>query len=212
MTPTDRAAPLCPRPTFEPWWGQRSPEPMTLGSFGELSRMSSVWRASRIGTVTEVSTGFRLALGVALAALLVVRLHLASLPLRGRATTLSFSELGLVGVGLAVLTFHCAAMFFRSLAERVPGAGNVISDIRALGIVSLLWYAVPSLLVLVGLRRLPRVALLVPVVALLFIGVTMYDGGSLDQHLFALFVGVVALAATFATLVRPPSRSTRFTV
>lgn len=165
-------------------------------------------RPSRVGSVIDVSPGFRVALGLAVALLLAARLLLAGLPLRGRATTLTLSEIGLVGVGLAALTFHCAAMFFTSVAERIPGTGDVIDDIRALGTASVFWYAAPAVLVLVGLRRLHWVALIVLVVALLSVGVTMYNGGPLGQHLFALFVGVVALAATLASLVQPPSRST----
>jgi hypothetical protein len=35
----------------------------------------------------------------------------------------------------------------------------------------------------------------------------MYNGGSLYQHLVAIWVGVVLLAAVLATLVMPPSTS-----
>lgn len=38
------------------------------------------------------------------------------------------------------------------------------------------------------------------------VGVTMYDGGSLDVHLAAIFASVVVLAVIVAALVLPPSR------
>jgi len=108
-----------------------------------------------------------------------------------------------------VLTFHCVAMFFASVAARLPGTGDVVSDIRALGTASVLWYVAPAVLVLLGLRRLLHWgALIVTVIVLLSFGVTMYDGGPIDQHLFAPFISVVALAAMLASLVEPPSRST----
>lgn len=154
-----------------------------------------------------MSAGFLVALALAVATLMAARLFGARLPLRSRATVLTFSEVSFVVVGSAVLAFHCVAMFFTSVAEHVPGAGAVIDDIRALGIASALWYAAPALLVLLGIRRLYRGGVVVAVVALLSVGVTMYDGGPLDRHLFALFVGVVALAATLISLVTLPSRS-----
>ena len=157
----------------------------------------------------DVSTGFLIALGLAVATLVAARLFLAGLPLRGRATTLRFSEVGFVGVGLAVLTFHCVALFFASVAARLPGTGDVVSDIRALGTASVLWYVAPAVLVLLGLRRLLHWgAQIVTVIVLLSFGVTMLDGGPIYQHLFALFISVVALAAMLASLVEPPSRST----
>ena len=62
----------------------------------------------------------------------------------------------------------------------------------------MVWYVVPALLVVTGLRRLPSLALAGVVVALLAIGVTMYNGGPLDTHLIAIFSGVVVLAAVLA--------------
>jgi hypothetical protein len=98
-------------------------------------------------------------------------------------------------------------MFFTSLAERLPGTATAIQDIRALGTASVTWYAVPAIAVLLGLRRLHWCALGVAALALLSIGTTMYNGGSLYQHLVAIWVGVVLLAAVLATLVMPPSTS-----
>jgi peptidoglycan/LPS O-acetylase OafA/YrhL len=96
-------------------------------------------------------------------------------------------------------------MFFTSLAERVPGSDSVIQDIRALGTASVVWYVLPAIAVLLGLRRLPWSALGLAAFALLWIGITMYNGGSLDRHLVAIWMGVALLAAVLAALVMPPT-------
>jgi peptidoglycan/LPS O-acetylase OafA/YrhL len=113
-------------------------------------------------------------------------------------------DAALVAGGSVLLAWHCLAMFFTSLAERVPGTDTAIQDIRALGTASLIWYVVPAFVVLAGLRRLHRGALGVAALALLAIGLTMYNGGSLEQHLVAIWVGVVLLAGVLAVLVLPP--------
>lgn len=181
-------------------WTAQRPEPARQGLFG---RYSSRYRV-------VVSTGFLITLGLAVASLATVRLLVPGLPLSGRTTTLRFTEVVVVGVGLAALAFHCVAMFFPDVAERLPATAGAISDIRGLDTASIVWYGAPALLVMFGLRRLHRGALTVIAVALLSVGVTMYNGGPLDQHLFVLFIGVVSLAAVLAVLVRP--RTNRTTV
>jgi hypothetical protein len=152
-----------------------------------------------------VSSTFLVTLGVAVALLFGLRLLLPGLPVRGRAVRLRFVDAAVVVAGSALLVFHCVAMFFTSLAERVPGTATVIQDIRQLGIASVIWYVVPASAVLFGLRRLHGWALGVAAVALQSIGVTMYNGGPLDHHLVTIWVGVVALAAILGTLVMPPT-------
>ncbi len=158
------------------------------------------------GYLCRVSTSFVVLLALAVSIVVASRLLLPGLPLRDRAVTLTVAELALTLCGLAILTFHCGAMFFTAATQRIPGTDGAIGDIRALGTISLVWYVLPALLVLLGLRRLPLLALVVVGVALLAIGVTMYDGGSLETHLVAIFAGVVALTVVMATLVRPPRR------
>ncbi len=158
------------------------------------------------GTFGRVSTGFVVLLALAISIVVASRLSLRGLPLRDRAVTLTVAELALTLCGLAILTFHCGAMFFTAATQWIPGTDGAIEDIRALGTSSLVWYVLPALLVLLGLRRLPLLALIVVSVALLAIGVTMYDGGSLETHLVAIFAGVVSLTAVAAMLVRPPRR------
>ncbi len=159
-----------------------------------------------MGTFGRVSTGFVITLALAVAAVLAARVLLPGLPMRGRAVTLTLAEVALTLFGLAVLTFHCGAMFFTDVAHWIPGSDGVIEDIRALGTISLIWYVGSALLVMLGLRRLPVLAVAVVSVAVLAIGVTMYNGGPLETHLFAIFLGVVLLTAVMATLVRPPRR------
>ena len=154
-----------------------------------------------------MSATFVVSLTLVVLALLAARLLHPALPLRGRATNLRFAEVALIVVGLTTLTFHCGAMFFTTLVARLPGTDAAIDAIRALGTASLLWYVVPACVVLSGLRRVHWGAFTVIGLALLAIGVTMYNGGPVEQHLLAIWFGVVLLAAVVATLVRPPSSS-----
>lgn len=161
-----------------------------------------------MGTFGRVPTGVVVSLALVVASVIGARFLLPGLPMRGRAVTLTWTEVAVTLYGLAVLTFHCGAMFFTEATQQMPGSDGLIEDIRALGGRSLVWYVVPALLVVLGLRRLPLLAVAAVSIALLAIGVTMYDGGSLETHLVAIFAGVVLLTATFAALVRPPGRGT----
>jgi hypothetical protein len=154
-----------------------------------------------------VSPTFLVTLGVAAALPFGLRLLLPGLPVRGVALRLRFVDAALLAAGVLLLAFHCFAMFFTSLAERLPGTATAIQDIRALGTASVIWYAAPAIAVLLGLRRLHWCPLGLAALALLSIGTTMYNGGSLYQHLVAIWVGVVLLAAVLATQVMPPSTS-----
>jgi len=147
---------------------------------------------------------FLLSMAVVVAVALGGRVLLTSLPLHGRARQLTGQDAVLAGVGWAGLAFHCTAMFFRRTAELVPGTATVAADIRELGTASILWYAVPSVLVVAGLRRQQPVAVAMVALALTAVGVTMYDGGPLRTHLGAIFVAVLVMAAVVATLVLPP--------
>lgn len=149
-----------------------------------------------------MSTGFVVSLAVVVVLVLTARLLLPGIPMRGSAVTLTLTEVALTLLGLATLAFHCGAMFFRAATERLPGSEGAIEDIRALGATSIVWYVVPALLVMLGLRRLPWLALTMAVVALLAVGVTMYDGGPTDAHLAAIFVGVLSMTVVLATSVR----------
>jgi hypothetical protein len=73
--------------------------------------------------------------------------------------------------------------------------------INALGTASIIRYAVPATLVVLGLRRQHPAALAAVALALTAVGITMYDGGSLSTHLTAIFVSVVVLTTVASTLV-----------
>ena len=141
-----------------------------------------------------------LTLGAVVVVALVLRITLRQLPLRasspigvGRVTALAVGVLGLVA--------HCTAMFFTRVARAVPGSGGYVDGVNGMGLPSMALYAVPALLVVAGLWRVPRSALAVVVALFLVVGVTMYDGGPLAVHLTAIVLIVTALAATVAALV-----------
>jgi len=153
-----------------------------------------------------MSTPFLLSLAGVVVVVLGARFLSAGLPLRGLARRITLPDAALIVAGAIGLAFHCVAMFFRRVVDPLPGADAVISDIRALGTSSIIWYVVPAVLVLLGLRRVHPAALAVAALAFVAVGVTMYDEGPLDIHLAAIFTSVVILALIPATLVLPPSR------
>jgi hypothetical protein len=150
-----------------------------------------------------VSSGFVTTLALIVVALLAARLVLPGLPLRC-SVTLTRREAAATVVGIVLLVYHCAAMFFPRTTGHIPGTDGIAHDIRTLGLVSQIWYVVPALLLVIGLHKVPRVALRVVILALAAVGVTMYDDGPLDTHLTAIAIAVVVLATCLATLVRPP--------
>ena len=142
-------------------------------------------------------------LGVA-AALLVLRLVVPGLPAQRITRRLTPLDLGSTILGVLGLILHCAAMFFRPLVAAIPGSGTVISQINSMGTASMIWYAVPALLVLRGLRRQHWVALILLAASLLAVGITMYNGTALSTHLNTIFAAGVMIAATALLLSAPP--------
>ncbi|HEV8056390.1 MAG TPA: hypothetical protein VGP51_07880 [Nocardioidaceae bacterium] len=138
-------------------------------------------------------------------ALLALRPLLSRWPLEGRATRLTVAEALLLLLGLAVLGFHCSAMFFPDATAAIPGTDGASSAIRALDVASMVWFVVPAGFVVLALRRLWWPALSAVVLGLAAVGVTMYDGGPLDVHLVTLFVTVALLALVASALLRPPA-------
>lgn len=153
-----------------------------------------------------MSTGYVAVLAGVVVVLLGARLLLPGLPLRRSAVRLTGSDAALAGLGVLGLVFHCGAMFFSPLFSAIPGSGPAIAAINALGTASLIGYVIPALLVLAGLRRQHRATLLGLALALLAVGITMYDGGALNIHLAAIFLTIVLLAGVAAALVQPPRR------
>lgn len=153
-----------------------------------------------------MSSGFLVSLAAVVIVALGTRLTLPAVPPSRLARAITAADAVVVGVGLLGLAFHCGAMFFRSMAERLPGAGPAIRQIDALGHASVVWYVVPAVLTVVGLRRQHPIALAGVAFALAGVGITMYDGSSLQTHLTAIFISVVVLASVLALLVLPPWR------
>ena len=73
-----------------------------------------------------------------------------------------------------------------------------------MGTASMIWYVVPSLLLLRGLRRQNVVVLAVLAAALVAVGVTMYNGTAISTHLNTVFAAGVVIAAIMFLLVVPP--------
>ena len=99
------------------------------------------------------------------------------------------------------LTFHCSAMFYRSAVESIPGTGFLVEAINAMSTASVVAFALPAALLLIGLRR-ARLWLVGSVfAALAAVGATMYNGGSIDAHLTAIFLAATLIAFTTAELL-----------
>ncbi|WP_427134084.1 hypothetical protein [Pseudarthrobacter sp. S9] len=136
--------------------------------------------------------------------LLLSRLLVPALPLKRLAARLTAVEFALAASGLFGLILHCASMFFEPLVAAIPGSAPVIGQINSMGTASVIWYVVPSLLLLTGLRRQNVVALALLAAALLAVGVTMYNGTALPIHLNTVFAAGVTTAAIMFLLVVPP--------
>ena len=151
-----------------------------------------------------MSTLFVLTLiGVAFV-LLVLRLVVPGLPVKRFTRRLTPLDLALTVVGVLGLILHCASMFFRPIVAAIPGSDGVISQINSMGTASMIWYTVPALLVLVGLRRQHWIALILLTASLLAVGITMYNGTALSTHLDTIFAAGVMIAATVFLLSTPP--------
>lgn len=155
-----------------------------------------------------MTTGFVVTLALAVIVLLAARLVLSALPLRRLARPAGRFDAAMSAVGMLGLVLHCVAMFNRGLVDWVPGSAGPIGQIRALGTFSEVWYVVAAALLVLGLRRQQPPALGAVVVALVAVGVTMYNGGGLQPHLVAIFAFVTILAAVITMLVLPPGRPT----
>lgn len=151
-----------------------------------------------------MSTGFVVTLALVFLLMLLSRLLVPGLPLRRTATRLTALDFTLATVGLIGLVLHCASMFYRSLVASVPGTADVISQINSMGTASMIWYIVPSLLLMAGLRRQNVVALFVLAVALIAVGVTMYNGTPVPTHVNTIFAAATAIGAITFLLVIPP--------
>ncbi len=151
-----------------------------------------------------MSSRFVVSLLAAVIVVLAARALWAGLPLAKFAKRVTVADTALLVVGIAVLAFHCGAMFFPRLVDPLPLTGAAASDIRALGAASIVWYVVPAILLLIALRRQHVTGQAAVALTLTVVGVTMYNGGSLQVHLAAIYFSVMTLAGVSAALLLPP--------
>ncbi len=117
--------------------------------------------------------------------------------------------LAMSGVAVALLVFHCAAMFFADWVDAVPFAEAPADSVRALGLTSQVTYWVPALALVIALRRVWPPALGLLSVALVGVGFTMFVPHALSTHLAWLAtaaVSVVLIGTALVSAERPRSR------
>lgn len=156
-----------------------------------------------------MSTEYVVGLAVVVVLFLLMRLSVPGLPPQRLTVRLTRGELSLTAAGLGGLILHCTSMFFEPLVSVIPGSTVVINQINAMGPASVVWYAVPALLLLAGLRRQKTAVVALLTAALLSVGVTMYNGEALWIHLTAISAAVIVTSAILALLTLPPRRLRR---
>ena len=126
---------------------------------------------------------------------------------RSRARAVSRGDLVVAAAAVAVLVFHCMAMFFADWVDAVPFAEAPAAAVRDLdSLASEVSYWVPAAALVVALRRVWPPALLVLLVTLVGVGYTMFVPHALDTHLAWLAAAVVTVVLTGTALVFPARR------
>ncbi len=154
-----------------------------------------------------MTAGFSITLAVSALLILLARFVVPQLPVKSRAVRLSVPDTALVGVGVLGLLFHCTAMFSRGIYDGAPAVKPLVGLVNSMGVVSVVLFVVPAVLILIGLRRQQRGALAVLGLALVAVGVTMYVGAPLQLHLAAIFAATVVLAVLVSLFVLAPQRA-----
>lgn len=152
-------------------------------------------------TLPGVPSSYVISLVVVVVAVVTSRLLPAARVRASSSRRASRPDAVLVLIGWLGLTFHCGAMFYRSLMESIPGTGSMVETVNAMSIGSVVAFTVPAALLLIGIRRARPWLVGSVFAALVAVGVTMYNGGSLDAHLTAIFVAVALIAFTTAELL-----------
>lgn len=152
-------------------------------------------------------SGFFAVLAAVSILILLARLARRGPLLGSRARVMRSWELGLFGISLAALVFHCAAMFapdvVAALGLDAPAA--VARDLD--DPIGQLAYWVPAVTLVLAIRRLWWPAPATLSLAAFAVGWTMYAGFTLNEHLATIAVMVIAIALILASLIRAPSRS-----
>jgi hypothetical protein len=154
-----------------------------------------------------VSAGFSITLAVSVLLILLARFVVPQLPVKSRAVRLSLPDAALVGVGVLGLLFHCTAMFSRQIYEGASAIKPLVGLVNSMGVVSVVLFVLPAVLILIGLRRQQRGALAVLSLTLIAVGVTMYVDGPLQLHLTAIFAATIVLAVLVSLFVLAPRRA-----
>lgn len=151
--------------------------------------------------------GFFAVLAAVSVVILLARLVRGDPLLPSRARVMRPGDLGLFGVSLAALVFHCAAMFspdvVASLGLDAPAA--IARDLNdPIGQVA---YWVPAVTLVVSIRGLWWPAPVLLSVAAFAVGWTMYAGFTLNEHLATIAFAVITIALITASLMNMPARS-----
>jgi hypothetical protein len=154
-----------------------------------------------------VSAGFSITLAVSVLLILLARFVVPQLPVKSRAVRLSLPDAALVGVGVLGLLFHCTAMFSRQIYDGASVIKPLVGLVNSMGVVSVVLFVLPAVLILIGLRRQQRGALAVLSLTLIAVGVTMYVDGPLQLHLTAIFAATIVLAVLVSLFVLAPRRA-----
>ncbi len=112
----------------------------------------------------------------------------------------------MAAIAVAVLVFHCAAMFFADWVDAVPFAEAPADAVRALGPASQVAYWVPAVALVTALRRVWPPALGLLIVTLVGVGYTMFVPHALTTHLAWLGAAVGSLVLIATALVFPLRR------
>lgn len=129
---------------------------------------------------------------------------------RSRARAISTVDLVVAGAAVAVLVFHCMAMFFADWVDAVPFAEAPAAAVRDLdSLASEVSYWVPAAALVVALRRVWPPALVLLVVTLVGVGYTMFVPHALTTHLAWLAAAAVTVVLTGTALVFPRRREGR---
>lgn len=116
-------------------------------------------------------------------------------------------ELAAAGLGVAVLVFHCASMFFADWVDELPFAAAPAASVRALGVTSQVTYWVPAIVLVIGLRRVWSPALGLLTVTLVGVGFTMFVPHDLTTHLAWLAAAILSVVLVATALVAPGRES-----
>lgn len=130
-----------------------------------------------------------------------------------RARPLHVAELVVAMVSVALLVFHCTAMFTPDAVALVGIFDRPAATVRDLsGPVGRAAYWIPAGALVLAVRRLWWPAPVSLTVALVAVGWTMYAGGfTLTEHVVTIVAAgtIVALVAAGLVAVKPPRRRPR---